>query len=108
MTVLANVVNNGACTGSYNVALRINGKVEQQRTVEVSPGSAYPVKFTVTKAEPGTYTVIIGSQRASFLITEDTAVKGADGGSIAIIIMAILFTIVLIVLLFSFRRRPTY
>ncbi|MCK4723866.1 MAG: hypothetical protein KAT75_11195, partial [Dehalococcoidia bacterium] len=68
VTVLANVVNNGVSSGSYNVALRVNGRVEQQRTVEVSPGTAYPVRFTVTKSQPGTYTVNIGNQRGSFTV----------------------------------------
>jgi len=105
VTVLANVVNNGACTGSYNVALRINGKVEQQRTVEVSPGSAYPVKFTVTKSEPGTYEVAIEGQRASFRVIGDgTSGAPVSSGLIAIIVIAVLILATTVVLMMTFRR----
>jgi hypothetical protein len=105
VTVLANLVNNGASTGSYNVALRINGKVEQQRTVEVSPGTAYPVKFTVTKSEPGTYEVAIEGQRASFtVIGEGTSGAPASSGLIALIVIAVLILATAVVLTMTFRR----
>ena len=105
VTVLANVVNNGASAGSYNVALNINGKVEQQRTVEVSPGTAYPVKFTVTKSEPGTYDVAIDGQRTSFIVVgSDASGAPVDGSLIALIAMAVLILATAVVLAMSFRR----
>jgi len=105
VTVLANVVNNGTSSGSYNVALRINGKVEQQRTVEVSPGTAYPVKFTVTKTQPGTYNVAIEGRRASFtVIGGDSASAPASGGLIALIVIAVLILATAVVLMIAFRR----
>ena len=106
VTVLANLVNNGASTGSYNVALRINGKVEQQRTVEVSPGTAYPVKFTVTKSEPGTYDVAIEGQKASFTVLGGGTASSApiSGGLIALIAIAVLILATVVVLMVSFRR----
>jgi hypothetical protein len=108
VTVLANVVNNGASAGSYNVALNINGKVEQQRIVEVSPGAAYPVKFTVTKSEPGTYKVAIDGQRTSFaVIGSDASGTPADGGLIALLIMGILVIVVAVLLILDLRR-PTH
>jgi hypothetical protein len=105
VTVLANLVNSGASTGSYNVALSINGKVEQQRTVEVSPGTAYPVKFTVTKSEPGTYEVAIEGQRASFTVVgEGTSGAPASSGLIALIVIAVLILATAVVLTMTFRR----
>jgi len=108
VTITANVVNRGGETGSTRVALKINGQVEQTQLISVGPGGSRPIKFTVTRAEPGTYTVIMGNQRASFLVTEDTASTSVDGSTVAGIILAVLFTAVLIVLLLSFRRRPSY
>ena len=105
VTVLANVVNNGASSGSYNVALRINGRVEQQRTVEVSPGAAYPVKFIVTKSQPGNYDVAIEGQRASFTVLGgDTSRAPVSGGLIIIIVMAVLILATAVVLMMTFRR----
>jgi pimeloyl-ACP methyl ester carboxylesterase len=105
VTVLANVVNSGASSGSYNVAVRINGKVEQQRTIEVSPGTAYPVRFTVTKSQPGTYDVAIENQKASFTVLGGTTSKApVSGGLIVLIAMAVLILATAVVLMISFRR----
>ncbi|MFC2049634.1 hypothetical protein ACFLTN_00400 [Chloroflexota bacterium] len=104
VTVLASLVNNGASSGSYNVALRINGKVEQQRTVEVSPGTAYPVKFTVTKTQPGTYDVAIEGQKASFTVVGSTSGAPTSSGLIILIVMAVLILATAVVLMISFRR----
>ena len=103
--MLASVVNNGASSGSYNVMLRINGKVEQQRTVEVSPGTAYPVRFTVTKSQPGKYDVAIEGQRTSFMVVGDGASRApASGGLIAILVMSVLVVATAVMLILTFRR----
>jgi len=106
VTVLANVVNEGASAGSYNVALRINGKVEQQRTIEVSPGTAYPVKFTVTRSQPGTYDVAIDNQRASFTMlgTGGTTHAPLNTGLIALLLMGVLLLATVVILILS--RKP--
>jgi len=109
VTISANVVNRGGMVGSTRVALKINGKVEETKVVTVGPGGSRPVKFNVTEAEPGTYTVILGNQRTSFLVTEDTAsTAGVDGGTIAMILLGFLVLAFFIVIAFSFRRRPSY
>ena len=105
VTVLANVVNNGVSSGSYNVALRVNGRVEQQRMVEVSPGTAYPVRFTVTKTQPGTYDVAIEGQKASFTVIGGASTSApASGGLIALIVIAVLILATAVVLMIAFRR----
>jgi hypothetical protein len=109
VTITTNVVNEGSMEGSTRLALKINGRVEQTQVVNVGPGGSRPVKFTVTKAEPGTYTVIIGNQRASFLVSEDTAGStNIDGGVIAIMLLVLLAAAVVLVLAFSFGRQPKY
>ena len=94
--MLANVVNNGASSGSYNVALKINGKVEQQRTIEVSPGTAYPVRFTVTKSKLGKYSVDINGQRGSFTILGVGSRQG--GGAIEGLLLAVATGVIVILL----------
>jgi hypothetical protein len=106
VTVLANVVNNGASSGSYNVVLSINGRVEQQRTIEVSPGTAYPVKFTVTESRPGTYTVNIDNQKGSFVILG--APGGLSQGAGEIILFAVAMAVIVLLsglLIIVARRR---
>jgi len=95
VTILTNVVNEGGMEGSYTVNLVINGQLEQTKTVIVGPGATQPVKFTISKAQPGTYTVAIGGNRARF------SVIGADGvGSVGLgsgLVLAVA-TFVLVVL----------
>jgi len=106
VTISTNVVNTGDQAGNLNVALKINGQVEQTRMVSVGPQGTQPVKFIVTKAQPGTYTVDIGGQQSSFTILgvgSTTTSKGASGGLIALLSVLILATVVVLILTF---RRP--
>jgi hypothetical protein len=107
VTITTNVVNTGGEAGNLNVALKINEQVEQSRMVSVGPHGTQPVKFTVTKAQPGTYTVDIGGQKGSFTILgagSNTTSTRASGGMIAFLIMAILVLATIVVLVLSFRR----
>lgn len=70
VTVSADVVNIGGSPASLTVNLVINGQFEQSRTVSVSPSTAYPVSFTVYKANPGTYQVIIGDAVGWFYVMQ--------------------------------------
>jgi hypothetical protein len=107
VTITTNVVNGGDQAGNYNVALKINGKVEQQKMVSVGPQGTQPVKFTVTKAQPGTYTVDIGGQRGSFIIpgAGGTTTAPVSGGIIAIIIVGVMVLVTAVLLMLSFRRH---
>jgi len=110
ITIAANVVNDGSETGSTQVTLKINGQIEQTRVVTVGGGSSRPVKFTVTKAEPGTYSVIMGSQRASFVVTEygAKAAPALSDGVIAMLLAGVVVVAFVIILAFAFRKKPTY
>jgi len=102
VTITTNVVNTGDEAGNYNVVLKINGQVEQQKMVSVGPQGTQPLKFTVTKAQPGTYTVDVGGQKGSFvvLVAGGTAGAPVNGGLIVILIMGLLVIATVVVLLF--------
>jgi len=104
VTVRANVVNDGVSSGSYNVALWINGQMERQRTVEVSPGAAYPVEFTVTRTEPGNYDVDIEGQKASFTILHAGAGKPGNISLLASISTTVVIVLAALVLMIRLRR----
>ncbi|MBM3120363.1 MAG: hypothetical protein FJ006_12620 [Chloroflexi bacterium] len=107
VTISTNVVNTGDEAGNYNVALKINGQVEQQKMVSVGPQGTQPVKFTVTKSQPGTYTVDVGGQKGSFTILgagSGTTKTPVSGGTIAIIIVGMLVLATVVFLMLSFRR----
>ena len=107
VTITTNVANTGDQAGSLNVALKINEQVEQTRMVSVGPQVAQPIKFTVTKAQPGTYEVNIGGQRGSFTIlgaSSSTAGTHASVGLIAILVTCLLIIVTIVMLMLTFRR----
>jgi len=106
VTILTNVVNRGGMEGSYTVNLMINGQLEQRKTVIVGPGATQPVKFTVSKAQPGTYTVAIGGNRARFTVIGADRVGGIGPGSGLVLAVATFVLVVLAgLLLFVVRKR---
>jgi hypothetical protein len=105
VTITTNVVNTGYEAGNYNVLLEINGQVEQTKIVSVGAQGTQPVKFTVTKAEPGTYTVNIGDQKVSFVVTGAGSRPGAGMGEGLLFVAATAVIAVLVVLLIIVARR---
>jgi outer membrane protein assembly factor BamB len=102
VTVLTNVVNTGDEAGSLNVALKINGQVEQTRMVSVGPQATQPVKFTITETQPGTYSVDIGGEKGSFTIN-GTGGKPVNGGLVVLIALVGLILAAAVVLVMKFR-----
>ena len=103
VTITTNVVNTGDEAGNYNVALEINGQLEQSRMVSVGPQGTQPVQFTVTKDQPGTYNVAILDKSGSFTILGAGGTAGATGsktgGMIALALIGILIVASVVVLL---------
>jgi len=105
VTISTNVINAGNDTGNYNVVLKINGKTEQSRTVSVGPGGSYPVKFTVAKAEPGTYVATIDGHELDFVVLGDQTSKSpAGGGAFSFAVAGIILLAITTVLFLSLRR----
>ncbi|UCH51285.1 MAG: hypothetical protein JSV54_00495, partial [Chloroflexota bacterium] len=102
VTITTNVVNTGDEGGNLNIVLKINGLVEQSRMVSVGPHTSQPVKFTVTRAKPGTYDVDILGNTGSFTILGDSSTGAAGqktGAMIALALMGILIVATVVVLL---------
>jgi hypothetical protein len=106
VTIVTNVVNTGNEAGNYEVVLKINGHVEQTKTVGVGAQGTQPVKFTITKAQPGTYAIDVGGQTGSFTIIGTGGSAGAFSNSwlIVILIIGALIVVTVVVLRFKFRR----
>jgi len=66
--VTVNVTNIGGCEGSYALNLTINGAVEQTKTVTLAPLASDTVTFTVTKEEPGSYTISVDGLTKEFSV----------------------------------------
>jgi hypothetical protein len=104
VTISTNVVNTGNEGGNYQVALKINGELVETRMVSVGPLATQPVKFTVSRANPGTYDVAILDKTGSFTVLGGGAAAGSKvGGMIALVVIAILIigTVVVLVLRYT-------
>ena len=66
VTIAVLVANTGGESGSYTVVLKIDGVKEAEETVTVAAGDSQEVSFSVTKDEPGTYSVSVDGLSGSF------------------------------------------
>ena len=105
ITVTADVVNTGTVNGSSSIKVYVNGELENSQGVTVNSGSSTPVTFTVSRNEPGTYSVYVGGiQAGSFTVDQF-----ADPNMILYISGAlILFAFVLGVIYITMRKRHGY
>lgn len=105
VVISTNVANDGGTIGTYNVMLKINGRVEQHQMVTVEPRAASPVYFTVVKYEPGIYNVSIDNDRTSFTVISQGTSRNA-GPTIAILaIFGMVITLMFVTVLLLVRSR---
>jgi len=110
VTIVTNIVNTGDETGGYTAVLKINGEIEQSRTFNVGPKATQPVKFTVTRTQPGTYAVDIGDQKANFTIIDagSRSVIGTGASILFVVSIAVIAALVLLLIVVSRRRFQGY
>jgi Right handed beta helix region len=64
VTVTASVANTGAVNGTGTIKVYVNGQEEASQGITVSSGGNTPITFTVSRNEPGTYSVYVGGTNA--------------------------------------------
>jgi hypothetical protein len=102
VTVTADIANTGAVNGSTRIQLYVNGQADSTQGVTVTSGSNSPVAFTVSRNEPGTYSVYVGGVNAGSF-TVDTF---ADSGWIIFGVSALfLFTFIAAITVYRRSRR---
>ena len=84
VTITVDVANPGDVAGSLEVALKVNGVVEETKEVTVSAGETRMVTFTVTRDEAGVYNVEVDGQTGAFEVTVPS------GAPIVLIIVIVL------------------
>ena len=71
ITVTADVVNAGTANGSSRIRVYVNGEEETSQGVTVKSGGSAPLTFNISRSEPGTYSVYVGSASAgSFVVNQ--------------------------------------
>ena len=104
--VAVNVANTGGESGSRAVILYVNDKAEQSQTVTVVPGSTQNVVFTVTRATPGTYNVLVEGQRGQFVVKSTSTFGGGGLGTGGIIAIVVVLIALIVGLIFIMRGAP--
>jgi hypothetical protein len=68
------VTNTGNLQGSYTINLNVNGTTEDSRTISLAGGTNQTVNFSVTKSQPGSYTISVNNLSTNlFVQTQGTA-----------------------------------
>ncbi len=101
VTVTANVANTGTSNGTTSIKVYVNGQEESSQGVTVSSGGSTPLTFTVSRNEPGTYTVYVGGTSAGSFTVD----QFADGTILFISGAMILFALVIGVIFVTRRRQ---
>jgi len=69
VTVTANIANGSNVNGASLIRLYVNGQEEPGKSVAVAGGDRVLLTFTVSRDEPGTYSVFVaGAQAGSFIV----------------------------------------
>ena len=73
--------------------------------VGVGPQGTQPVKFTVSRSQPGTYAVDIAGQKGSFTVRSGSSSTIINSGSlIAILVVGVLVILISTLLILRLRR----
>jgi len=70
LTISVEVTNTGAKSGTHTVALMIDGEVEDEKTVTLSPDESETVSFEVSASQLGTFSVEVDDLSGSYTVTE--------------------------------------
>jgi len=105
VTISARVTNTGGGEGTYTASLKIEGEVEDTQVVSLRPGSSQMVIFTVTKDDPGKYSVRMGALAGQFDV-EGAGVAISWGIILSIVLGAVAAGLAVFLLVRRERRKP--
>ena len=104
VTISVFVINMGRELGFYDVVLKINGTVEDVKTIMLDGGESTNVKFAVSKEAIGSYSVEIAGLKGEFRVKKSMLTLFPMEYAIYAVLSAILLIAVSIGL-FAWRRR---
>jgi len=98
--VTATVTNTGGSNGATKVVLYVNGQEADSKGIALTSGQSTPISFTVSRNDPGTYSVYINSVSAGSF-----TVDLFSGNDVLIYCVIALFVIAIIGLLYYVMKR---
>jgi len=99
--VTASVTNRGTANGSSLIKLYVNGEEESSQGITLKSGDAQSIYFTISRNQPGTYTVYVNNIQAGSFVIEDVI----DPNIILIISCMLIFLSFLLGTIYFYRSR---
>lgn len=103
VTVTADITNKSAVNGNKRVTLYVNGQVETTQGVTVNSGSSTQLTFSISRNEPGDYSVYVDGVPAGSFKVDDLA----DSNIILIISGALILIALVLGAIYFVGRRPS-
>ncbi|GAI11022.1 unnamed protein product, partial [marine sediment metagenome] len=105
VTITVSVANTGGESGSYTLVLKIDGVKEAEERVTIAAGESQDVSFSVTRDEPGTYSVSVDGLSGGFTVIVVTPPPGINWPLVGGIIGGVVVVAGLLYYFLVFRRR---
>ncbi len=67
-TIEVEIINNDTKDATYNVPLMVNGVADDRRNLTLVPGETKLLTFTLTRSNPGTYSISVGSWESTLVV----------------------------------------
>ncbi len=96
VTISVECSNEGSISGSHTVTLKIDGEVEDEKTVTVAPNESTTISFDAPTSEKGTYNVEIDGLTGSYEV---------KGGIPGFPVESLISGLVVAILILWFRQR---
>ena len=82
ITISVEVTNTGGQSGSHTVTLKIDGEVEDEKTVTLNPDETETVSFEVSAAQQGSFSVEVDGLSGRYTVTKPIEEKQKPPGGI--------------------------
>jgi len=70
VTISCDVANTGGHTGSHTITLKIDGEVEDETTITLSPDETVTISFEVLTIQEGSYSVDVNGMSGNYTVTK--------------------------------------
>lgn len=101
VTISVLVTNIGDEKGFYDVTLKVNGSVEDVKSITLDAGKSINIKFRVSKKETGTYIVEVDGLKSEFRVKESQP----TATSLKYVILTSVIVALVAVAVFALARR---
>jgi hypothetical protein len=112
VTITAEIKNNTVNAGNFKVTVSVNGIPEIEQSISLGAGKTQKLIYTLSRENPGNYTISIGSRNGSFSVTGSNTsgpgwFTGTEWWMYTIAGIAVILVILVIILVIS-RRNSSY